>query len=78
MTTPIGHIKIGWRKRVVVIDWSETIVKENADDLFPDEDVTKVGKLIHAWGVKKATEYVGKLFSVQLEHDFTNYFEDKK
>jgi hypothetical protein len=38
--TPKGTIKIGWRKRVINIDWSETIVVQGGNELFPDEDVT--------------------------------------
>lgn len=64
VTTSIGHIRIGWRKRVIEMDWSETVVKESADDLFPDENVTKDDKFIHADSYEKATEYIAKLFSV--------------
>jgi hypothetical protein len=58
VTTPVGRIKIGWRKRVINIDWSESDVKTSAQDLFPREDVTKFERYIHAWGYEKAREYV--------------------
>lgn len=58
VTTKKGRIKIGWRKRVIHIDWEDSIIKEDADTLFPDEDVTKFGKGIHAWGLDKAKEYI--------------------
>jgi len=64
VTTEIGHIKTGWRKRVIVIDWSQTIVDKKADTLFPEEDVTKDGQMIHAWGYDKAKEYIDKLHEV--------------
>lgn len=63
VTTSIGHIKIGCRKRVIVIDWTDTDVKQSADELFPDEDVTKINKSIHAWGYDKAREYIDKLLN---------------
>lgn len=58
VTTPIGHIKIGWRKRVINIDWSKTIQKKTAAELFPNEDVTKGEQSIHAWSYEKAKEYL--------------------
>ena len=68
VTTPIGHFKIGWRKRVIVVDWSETEVDVWAENLFAD-DVTKNGQMIHAWSYDKASEYIGCLF---------NHHKDKK
>jgi hypothetical protein len=55
--TEIGTLAIGWRKRVIHIDW------ERADfplpgDLFSKEDVTQTAHSIHAWGDAKAVEYL--------------------
>lgn len=63
VTTRIGHFKIGWRKRVIVLNWSRTIVKTKADFLFGGEQVTMdaLGHEIHCWGYEKATEYVRKI-----------------
>ncbi len=61
VTTPKGRIKIGWRKRVIVVDWEQSVISANADSLFPDEDVTRSRKMIHAWGYEKATEYIKKI-----------------
>jgi hypothetical protein len=58
VTTLVGRIKIGWRKRVINIDWSETVGTESSDDLFADEDVTKGNKYIHAWSIEKARQYI--------------------
>lgn len=63
ITTNKGRIKIGWRKRVINIDWSDSIIKEKANDLFEEEDVTKGDKYIHAWGLEKAKEYINKLLA---------------
>jgi len=58
VTTAKGVIKIGWRKRVINIDWSASDVEKTAEELFSGEDVTKYDKDIHAWGLDKAREYV--------------------
>lgn len=63
VTTKFGRIKIGWRKRVIEIDWSDSAIPSKAQTLFPDEDVTKQDKLIHAWGLDKAREYIQILLS---------------
>jgi hypothetical protein len=63
VTTNKGRIKIGWRKRVISIDWSDSIIEQDADTLFPGEDVTKYEKLIHAWSLEKAKEYIDKILS---------------
>lgn len=59
--TKVGEIKIGWRKRVLEIDWSKSDNKQTASELFPSEDVTKGWQMIHAWGYDKAREYIKKI-----------------
>ena len=66
VATQIGRIKIGWRKRVISIDWTDSITKTEAKVLFPDEDVTKDGRMIHAYGYDKAKEYIKKIIAVGL------------
>lgn len=63
VTTTKGRIKIGWCKRVINIDWSDSTIKETSTNLFPDEDVTKFDKTIHAWGYEKAQEYINILLT---------------
>lgn len=64
VTTKVGRIKIGWRKRVINIDWSETTCKIPGGVLFPTEESTKGEKgennpyYIHAWTIDKAKEYI--------------------
>ncbi|MEI8097156.1 MAG: hypothetical protein WCG73_03560 [Candidatus Moraniibacteriota bacterium] len=52
-------ILIGWRKRVINIDWSQW--GYDLSYLFPNEDVTKWEGGIHAWGEEKAIEYLSKI-----------------
>jgi hypothetical protein len=49
-----GNITIGWRKRVIFIDWSST----NRRGLITTDDVTKDDTLVHAWSIHKALEYL--------------------
>jgi hypothetical protein len=62
--TPAGLIEIGWRKRVISIDWSATAIR----GLVTDDNVTKDETMVHAWGYDKAVEYLIHLAqSLRLE-----------
>lgn len=61
VTTQFGRIKIGWRKRVISIDWTESKIRARGDELFKDEGVTTDPHLVHAYGYEKAAEYLKKL-----------------
>lgn len=61
--TSKGPLKVGWRKRVINLDWSGFPVKMSAEDLFPGEDVTKGAYYIHAWGFDKLEQYVEALLN---------------
>jgi len=63
VTTPVGRIKIGWRKRVINIDWSDTKIRVRGEEITED-DVTKGKDYIHAYGYEKAAEYLAKLFKL--------------
>lgn len=52
-------ILIGWRKRVINIDWSQW--GYDFSYLFTNENVTKGKDGIHAWGEEKAIEYLAKI-----------------
>lgn len=60
LTTAEGDIKIGWRKRVIQIEWLQNYKQFKFND--EKEDVTKEfsssERYIHAWSVGKAIEYL--------------------
>lgn len=58
--THLGAIVIGWRKRVINIDWSDT--RQDMHLLFCSEDVTKGQYHIHAYGKEKAVDYLMRLW----------------
>jgi hypothetical protein len=59
--TEWGALRIGYRKRVINIDWSGTQINHNGDITFKDEGVTVGRTMIHAWGKDKAIEYLRTL-----------------
>lgn len=64
VTTSRGPIKIGWRKSVMHLEWTETDVKQKADELFPNEGVTtRYDKVIHCWGYGKAKQYIDTILA---------------
>lgn len=55
-----GHVfKVGWRKRVISVDWSESGIE--LPDLFEYESVTKDRFLVHAYGYEKLSEYLKRI-----------------
>lgn len=65
--TKLGPIEVGWRKSVINIDWSGTLMahypKFYGHALFPDEDVTRGDHFIHAHGLERARKYIDRLLS---------------
>jgi hypothetical protein len=55
--TPWGFIEIGWRKRVISIDWSGTPLRM----IITQDDVTKSETMVHAWTEEKCVEYLTEL-----------------
>ena len=58
--TIYGDITIGWRKRVISIEWSG-INHPVGRELFKGEDVTKDDSLVHAWSWEYASKYLKML-----------------
>ena len=63
VSTPDGDIKIGWRKRVINIEWLDSY--KQFTETFKIQDVTKSfdyleskDRYIHAYGIEKVIEYL--------------------
>lgn len=67
VTTAAGRIKIGWRKSVIHLEWTDSIIKGAAKDIFPNEEAwpgyetTQYDKVIHAHGYDAAKRYIDRL-----------------
>lgn len=60
VTTEKGHVLvIGWRRRVIAIDWSAT--GRNLLHLFDDVRDTKGKHYIHAWLYEQAVDYLKRI-----------------
>lgn len=55
--TPAGWIEIGWRKRVISIDWSDTAIRK----VITSDDTTKWTNGVHAWTIQDALRYLTAL-----------------
>jgi len=62
--TPKGRIKIGWRKRVINIDWSKTALGATGGDIVEDPKVTHGHTYVHAWGPDKAVAALRRLWGL--------------
>ncbi len=74
ITTCYGVIKVGWRKRVLVIDWKDSDIKVFAEDLFKDEKTTKGDYMIHAWSYEDAKKYIDALFRYEFKKAVPNSY----
>jgi hypothetical protein len=52
--TSAGLVHIGWRKRVISINWEDTKVRE----VITEDEVTKEEHMVHAYNYAKAVEYM--------------------
>lgn len=61
VTTRVGPITVGWRKHVIVVDWTRSDIEATANDLFRFEETTKGYKDVHAHGYEKMAEYLTRI-----------------
>ncbi len=54
--TVFGLVTIGWRKRVIYLDWNKTGIQVN--NVPEDSNITHGSGWTHAWGYEKAAEYL--------------------
>ena len=57
VVTKAGPVVIGWRKRVISIDWADTPVRS----IVTADDVTKGEDHVHAYGYGKAVSYLAHI-----------------
>ena len=69
--TPFGLVQIGWRKRVIEIDWSDTEIKA----IITLHDVTKSETMVHAWGVENALQYLTALGTAGMKNSTSRDLE---
>lgn len=66
---PYGKLRLHWRKRVLEINWSETILRFpqadqfgrddiQTDKVFTYDDVTQSDVMVHAYSYGKAVDYL--------------------
>jgi hypothetical protein len=67
--TGIGPVQLGWRKRVMHIQWDACKVR----GIVTTDDTTKEPTYVHAWKTEKAVEYLKALRKMAVEQSgFTN------
>lgn len=59
----VGPVVVGWRKRVIVIDWSKT-GRQLMPKMVTEDDVTKNAVLVHAYGYGKAIMYLQQVLDL--------------
>jgi hypothetical protein len=55
--TDKGLIRLGWRKRVLEIDWTDTKIEK----IVTEDEVTKNEHLVHAYTIPDAVKYLQSL-----------------
>src|SRR5579859_941724 len=84
--TEFGLIKIGWRKRVINIDWTDTglIIDANANRDYEfhklpitRDDVTMWEHGVHAYGYGRAADYLNELKLRLKQFKYANSEEGK-
>lgn len=57
VSTPMGVVTIGWRKRVIEITWKHIPVNE----IITQDDTDKGHRYVHAWSYGAAVTYLANL-----------------
>lgn len=70
--TNFGTIVIGWRKRVIQIDWKDT----NRRGIVTDSDTTKDVTMVHAWSIGEALGYLKAIPSLPIVDVTLPQFKD--
>jgi hypothetical protein len=66
--TDIGPVRIGWRKRVIEIEWEAcSYGHQPVRGIVTEDDVTKDQTSVHAYSMVKAALYLAALRDVALD-----------
>lgn len=57
-----GVIVVGWRKRVIEIDWSDSVIERHGRDVVAQQANTHGPTLCHAYGWTEAAECLQRLW----------------
>ena len=63
VTTPKGRIRMGWRKRVISIDWARSELTAKGEDVVDEPNVTHWEEGVHCYGTDRAVEALRKLWN---------------
>lgn len=61
VTTRKGILELGWRKRVISLDWSATTIKQTGKELFPNRTMTLGDDYLHASGYEDLKNCIATL-----------------
>lgn len=62
ITTSIGHIKVGWSRHAIRLDWSQTTIKKSTEEIFPGEGSRYDDKAVHPFGYERLSACLEVLF----------------
>lgn len=71
--TKFGTIQLGWRKRVIAIDWSATEIR----GVVTQDDVTKGVEMVHAYSYGDAVKYLTTLYNLCKRKEYENAASDQ-
>lgn len=63
ITTARGSIVIGWRKKVIEINWKDSTIAVHGKDVVHENGITHSERMCHAWGYEQAIECLQRLWS---------------
>jgi len=61
LETTLGSVLVGWRKSVIVVDWSRSQITANGRDIVAHPKTTFAEHMVHCWGVDECVAALVKL-----------------
>lgn len=73
LETSFGEIRIGWRKRVIHIDWDRApgLANVSGNDVVADSNTTHGATMVHCWGIEKAEVALHRLYELGTANGIT-------